>query len=491
MPQTHHVDLCIIGSGSGNSIPDERFDDWRIALVDDGPHFGGTCLNVGCIPTKMYVHPADLARTPEHAAPLGVDLTLDQVHWAEIRDRIFGRIDPISAAGERYRAESRNIQLFRQRARFVADKTIQLTDGTQITADRYVLAAGSRVRIPDVPGLAETPYETSDTVMRLAELPETMIIVGAGYVAAEFAHVFSAYGTKVTLVGRGDRLLRHEDDDISSRFTRSMGERVDLRLQQRLIGVRQESPDSAVAASTAESGRSQARVVVDIDGPDGPATLTADVLLVATGRIPNGDRLDLERTGVALGKNGYVVVDDYQRTTAEGIFALGDVSSYCQLKHVANQEARVVQHNLLYPDELVRSDHRFIPHAVFSSPQVASVGLTESEAKERGLDYVVALKPYADVAYGWAMGETGDHVVKLLADPQTAQLIGAHLIGPEASSLIQPLIQAMSFGQRADELARGQYWIHPAMAEVIENALLALPFEHRGPAWAEPSGSQE
>ncbi|MFT4166800.1 MAG: mycothione reductase [Microlunatus sp.] len=486
MSQTHHVDLCIIGSGSGNSIPDERFDDWRIALIDDGPQFGGTCLNVGCIPTKMYVHPADLARMPEHAVPLGVDLTLDQVHWAKIRDRIFGRIDPISAGGERYRAESRNIQLFRQRARFIAEKTIQLTEGTQITADRFVLAAGSRVRIPEILGLAETPYETSDTVMRLAEPPRTMIIIGAGYVAAEFAHVFSAYGTAVTLVGRKDRLLRHEDGDISSRFTRLLGERVDLRLQHRVVGVRQESPDSAVAASTAESESSRARVVVDIDGPDGPATLTADVLLVATGRIPNGDRLDLGLAGVALDEDGYIVVDEYQRTTADGIFALGDVSSHHQLKHVANQEARVVQHNLLHPDAMIESDHRFIPHAVFSSPQVASVGLTEEDAVEHGIDYVAALKPYADVAYGWAMGETGDHVVKLLADRQSAQLIGAHLIGPEASSLIQPLIQAMSFGLRADELARGQYWIHPAMAEVIENALLALPLEHHSPASLQP-----
>ena len=465
--QTLHVDLCIIGSGSGNSIPDERFDDWRIALVDDGPHFGGTCLNVGCIPTKMYVYPADLARTPEHAAPLGVDLTLDQVRWTEIRDRIFGLIDPISEAGERYRAQSSNIQLFRQRGRFVADKTLRLDDGTEITADRFVLAAGSRVRIPDIPGLAETPYETSDTVMRLAELPQTMIILGGGYVAAEFAHVFSAYGTKVTVLCRGDRLLRHEDDDISSRFTRLLGERVDLRLRQRLVSVRQAS-DSA-------------GVIVEVEGPDGPATLRADVLLVATGRIPNGDRLDLARTGVAVDADGYVVVDQFQQTTVPRIFALGDVSSHHQLKHVANHEARVVQHNLLHPDALVAADHRFIPHAVFSSPQVASVGLTEAEATERLLDYGVALKPYADTAYGWAMGETGDHIVKLLADRQTAQLIGAHLIGPEASSLIQPLIQAMSFGLRADELARGQYWIHPAMAEVIENALLALPLEHHRP----------
>jgi mycothione reductase len=219
-------------------------------------------------------------------------------------------------------------------------------------------------------------------------------------------------------------------------------------------------------------------VTLDVEGPDGPASPTADVLLVATGRIPNGDGLDLDRTGVALDDDGYVVVDDYQRTTNPTIFALGDASSHHQLKHVANHEARIVRHNLLHPDAMIAADHRFIPHAVFSSPQIASVGLTSQDADERGTAYVVGRQAYSQTAYGWAMGETGDHLVKVLADPGTGLLLGAHLIGPEASSLIQPLIQAMSFGQRADELARGQYWIHPAMAEVVENAILALPLDH-------------
>ena len=210
---------------------------------------------------------------------------MDRVRWAAIRDRIFGRIDAISAAGERYRAESANIQLFRQRGRFVADKTLRLDDGTELIADRYVIAAGSRVRIPPVDGLDRTPYETSDTVMRLPELPRTMIIVGAGYVAAEFAHVFSAYGTAVTVVGRRDRMLRHEDADISELFTRLLGDQVDLRLRHELLSVR-----------PSDDGHG---VVVEVAGSDGPATLSADVLLLATGRIPNGDRLDLDRTGVS------------------------------------------------------------------------------------------------------------------------------------------------------------------------------------------------
>ena len=463
MPR-RHVDLCLIGSGSANTIPDERFDDLSIAQVEEST-FGGTCLNVGCIPTKMYVHPADLARTPEHAAGLGVDLRLDRVRWADVRDRIFGRIDPISADGQRHRRDSRNITLYTQRGRFVADKRLRLDDGTEITADRFVIGAGSRVRVPEIDGLDRVPYETSDTVMRLAERPASMIIVGAGYVAAEFAHIFSAYGTAVTLVGRRDTVLRTEDHEVSARFTELLGRRIDLRLQHQVVAVR---PAQGCG------------VVVDARGPDGAAVaLMAEVLLLATGRIPNGDRLDPQRTGVRLDSAGFVAVDRHQQTTAPGIFALGDVSSHQQLKHVANHEARVVQHNLLHPDNMISSDHRFVPHAVFSDPQVASVGLTQQAADEQEVSYVTGRYAYGGIAYGWAMGEANEHFAKVLAEPATGRLLGAHLIGPEASSLIQPLIQAMSFGVRADELAYGQYWIHPAMAEVVENALLDLPLAHR------------
>ncbi|WP_152366125.1 mycothione reductase [Microlunatus speluncae] len=455
-----HFDLCIIGSGSGNSIPDERFAGMRIAMVEKNPVYGGTCLNVGCIPTKMFVYPADLAGSVEHARRLGVDLTLDGVRWSEVRDRIFGRIDAISAGGEKYRAESDNITLFRAEAHFVAPLTLDTGTGEVITADRYVIAAGSRAVLPDVPGLDQVTVHTSDTVMRLERQPESMIIVGGGFIAAEFAHIFGAYGTRVTVVQRSDALLRNEDRDVSRRFTELISRRVDVRLNHALRRV-EPLPDDRVAV-----------IATDQDGVE--QRLEADVILVAVGRTPNGDRLALDTTGVDLDGDGYVIVDEHQRTTADGIFALGDVCSPDQLKHVANHEMRVVQHNLLHPEAMIESDHRFVPHAVFSEPQVASVGLTEQQAEERGIRYVTAIQEYGSIAYGWAM-EDADHFAKLLADPDSGQLLGAHLIGPQASSLIQPLIQAMSFGLPAHEMARGQYWIHPAMAELVENALLALP----------------
>jgi mycothione reductase len=453
-----HFDLCIIGTGSGNSIIDDRFDDLNVAIVEMGT-FGGTCLNVGCIPSKMFVYPADLAASTIQATRLGVDLDLQGIRWREIQERIFGRIDPKAANGRTYRQESRNVTVFDGRARFVGPRKLDVGAAETITADRIVIAAGSRPVLPDLPGLSSVEFHTSDTVMRLPELPESLIIIGGGYIAAEFAHVFSAFGTSVTVLNRSEVLLRREDAEVAKRFTDLLGRRVDVRVNTSVKSV--ESTDDG-------------RVRVHVKGPeDESEPLDAEALLIATGRTSNADTMDPARGGIDVDDDGLIVVDPYQKTTAEGVFALGDVSSRQQLKHIANSDARVVQHNLLHPDSMITNDRRFVPRAVFSMPQVASAGLTETEAAEQGIDYVVSKQDYAETAYGWAMEDT-DHFVKVIADAQSKLLLGAHVVGPQASLLIQPLIHAMSFEQPAPEVVRGQYWIHPAMTEVIENALLGL-----------------
>jgi mycothione reductase len=456
-----HFDLVIIGTGSGNSILDERFAGWQVAIVERGV-FGGTCLNVGCIPTKMFVHTADLAAAPAAGAKLGVDAELKGVRWVDVRDRIFGRIDPIAASGREYRAshaDSENVTVFDGTARFTGKRELEiaLSDGTStsVTADRVVLAAGSRPIVPS--GLDEVPFHTSDTIMRLDELPRRMMIVGTGFVAAEFAHVFSSFGVDVTVLGRSGLLLRHEDDDISARFTELARQRWDLRLE------------STLASARSVPGG------IRVELTDGSSVET-DLVLAAVGRTPNSDTLNLPAAGVEVTPAGLVVVDDTQRTTADGVWALGDISSPFELKHVANHEARVVQHNLLYPQTPIESDHQFVPHAVFTSPQIASVGLTEAQLADRGIPYVSSTQDYAGIAYGWAMEDTSGFA-KLIADPSTGLLLGAHIIGPQASTLIQPLIQAMSFGLDARTMARGQYWIHPSMPELVENALLNLPLD--------------
>ena len=453
-----HFDVAVIGTGSGNSVINEQFADRTVALMEHGT-FGGTCLNVGCIPTKMFVYPADLAHEAVHAGRLGVDLRLESVRWREMRDRVFRRIDPISVAGRNWRDRSNdNVTLFEGHARFVGPRTIDTGAGRTITADQVVIAAGSRVTVPEIEGLADVEHHTSDTIMRIDELPERLAIIGGGFVSAEFAHVFSAFGTAVTVVNRSDALLRTEDHDVSTRFTELARERWDVRLD----------------TVTREVEKYDGRIRLHLEEPEGSSILDVDTLLLATGRRSNSDGLDVDRAGVEVDERGLVVVDQYQRTTAEGIWALGDVCSASQLKHVANHEARVVQHNLLHPDELMAADHTFIPSAVFSDPQVASVGLTEQDAVRRGIPHVTARQAYGDTAYGWAMEDTTSFA-KVLADPDTRLLLGAHIIGPQASNLIQPLIQAMRFGHTAHDVARGQYWIHPALMEVVENCLLGLP----------------
>jgi mycothione reductase len=429
-----------------------------VALLEQGT-FGGTCLNVGCIPTKMFVYPADLAHEAAHTDHLGLDTRFDRARWGEIRDRIFRRIDPISAAGRSWRAQSNeNVTLFEGHARFVDVRTLDTGTGETITADQIVLAAGSHAVIPPVPGIENVEHHTSDTIMRIDTLPRRLLILGGGFVAAEFAHVFGAFGTEVTVVNRSGALLREQDRDISARFTELARDRWDVRLDTRIRSV--------------EQGEKGLRARLD-DGTS-TTTLEFDTLLVATGRRASTDGLELTRTGVEVDQNGVVITDRYQRTNVPGIWSLGDLSNHYQLKHVANNEARTVQHNLLHPDDLRASGHDNVPSAVFTSPQIASVGLTEQAAVERGIDHVTARQAYGDTAYGWAMEDTTSFA-KLVADPATGRILGAHFLGPQASNLVQPVVQAMSFGQSAHEVARGQYWIHPALMEVVENLLLALP----------------
>jgi mycothione reductase len=448
-----HFDLAVIGSGSGNSLMTPELADRSVALVERGT-FGGTCLNVGCIPTKMFVYPADVASAAADARRLGLSAAVLRADWPAIRDRVFGRLDAISAGGRDYRATgTANVTLFEAEAVFSGERTLSLSTGETITADQVVIATGSRAVVPDV--VRGVPFHTSDTVMRLEALPERMIVLGGGYIAAELAHVFSSYGVHTTVLARSG-LLRSQDDELSMRFQDLVAERWNLR--------------TGVHVTAAEESSGEVRLTLS-DG----SVVAGDVLLVATGRVPNSE-LHLGAAGVRQHLDGRVVVDAFQRTSAEGVWALGDVSSDYQLKHVANHEARVVAHNLAHPDDLRASDHRFVPSAVFTHPQLASVGMTERQVQEADIPYVVKVQDYGSTAYGWAMVDDTS-VCKLIADPATGQLLGAHLMGEQAASLIQPLIQAMSFGLSAQDMARGQYWIHPALTEVVENALLGLDLD--------------
>lgn len=459
-------DLVVIGSGSGNSIIGPEWDDKTVAIIDGGI-FGGTCLNVGCIPTKMFVYPATVAVKSQEVAELGVEASVQNISWQNMRDRIFPhRIDKISEAGRQWRANLPNVDFYPEYAHFTGRHTLQTASGRKIHGKQVVIAAGSRATRPDVPGINLPQVLTNDTVMRMEHLPQRMVVLGGGVVAAEFAHVFSALGVEVTQANRSARLLRGVDEEVVNRFAQAASQQWNLLLEHSLIEIRQNDDDSVT-------------VVLENDGE--LVDVVADKVLVATGRRPNSDSLHAEKF-FDVDARGLIGVDEYQRVLyngapVEGVFALGDISSPYQLKHVANHEARIVQHNLSHPNELRASDHRFVPAAVFSHPQLAYVGLTEEQARaageREGFEVTVKSQEFGDTAYGWAM-EDKVGLCKLIARKDTGQLLGAALVGEESSVLIQPLIQAMSFGLGVREMARGQYWIHPALTEVVENALLGL-----------------
>ncbi|WKD57462.1 Mycothione reductase [Corynebacterium capitovis DSM 44611] len=454
-----HFDLIIIGAGSGNTLIGPDFDGLSIAVIEEG-RFGGTCLNVGCIPTKMYVKVADLAFEAAHAGRLGLDIEYKSADWNAIVDRVFTkRIDLIAAGGEEYRRGdgSPNVTVFDGHATFVAPRTLSTAQGSQprvITGERIVIAAGARPVVPE--WAQQVPYHTSDDIMRLSHQPASLTIVGGGFIAMEFAHIFQSLGARVTVVNRSP-LLRRLDRDLSEQFNSIAAGTYDVRTG-RTVDRADHGPDG---------------VTLTLD--DG-SSVTSEALLIAVGRRPNGDLLDVDKAGVELLPDGRVRVDEYGRTTAEGVWALGDVSSPYQLKHVANAETRAVAHNLAHPEDLVPLPHDHVPSAIFTHPQIATVGMTEAEALDAGHDVTVKVQNYGDVAYGWALEDTTG-VVKLVADRQSGRLLGAHYMGPQASTLIQQMITVLAYDIDLRGFARSQYWIHPALAEVTENALLGLEFD--------------
>ena len=464
---THH--LAIIGSGSGNSLITPFWDNKQVALADQGIEatgaFGGTCLNVGCIPTKMFVRPSALARAPEEAARLGVEMNTVGADWPAMRDRIFSRIDAISSAGRRYREELAHVDLISEQVRLTAPKSFRGRSGTEVQADQLVIAAGSRPVLPEVPGIDLPQVHTSETIMRIEELPRRILIIGGGYIACEFAGIFSGLGAEVIQANRSIGLMNQLDQDVAEAYSAQAENNWTVLYQRTLAGV--------------VDGGSQ--VTAELVTSDGRAEeYEVDVVLVAIGRKPNSDSVGAADAGLDLHPDGRIVVDEHLRALSggvpvEGLYALGDVSSEPMLKHVANHEARVVAHNLENPQKLRRVRHEAIPSAVFSDPEIAQVGLTEEQAAAQigAENLTTKIQRYGDTAYGWAMED--DHgIFKVIADRRSGQILGGHAMGHQSSNLIQPVIHAMSFGQDAYTAARGQYWIHPALMEVTENALLGL-----------------
>ena len=455
-------DLAIIGSGSGNTLITPFWDDKRVMMVERDPQFGGTCLNYGCIPTKMYVRTAHAAAFPAHAARINVTQETTAVDWNGLRNRVFGRIDAISAGGKRYRADEQpHVELVEHTAQLVGGTSFTV-DGRTVTPDHLVIAAGSRPALLNIPGEDLPGVHTSDTIMRLPEQPRRVAIIGGGFIASEFASIFAGIGSEVTQLIRGGQLMGGFDDEIRTIFTHQAETQWAI---QRDVTV-------------TEIVRTDDGIEVHVS-PDSVAPVKADAVLVAIGRVPNTDRLRARDAGFDVHPDGRLAVDEFQRVLSggepvPGVWALGDISSPHRLKHVANHEARIVTHNLEHPDDLRASTGMPVVSAAFTNPEMARVGMTEAEARAvYGEDIAVKVQRYGDTAFGWANEDTFA-AAKVVARRSSREILGADVVGENASILIQPVVMAMTFGIDALTAARGQYWPHPALSEVVENALLGL-----------------
>ncbi len=448
-------DVMVIGSGSGLEVSSEAAErELSVAVVEEGP-FGGTCLNRGCIPSKMLIHSADVMETIQRAELFGIKVKVEAVDWQFIIRRMAEEVDGDAQAVEEGNRQAPNVTVFKGSARFVGEKTLEV-GGERISAETIVIAAGTRPSVPDIAGLTDVPYITSDQALRLPEQPRRLAIVGGGYIAAELAHFFGALGTEVTIIHRRPLMLRDEDGDVARRFTEVYQRRFNMLL----------------SAHVSRAYRNGSEVMLDVSSDGETKVVTADALLLATGRIPNSDLLEVVNTGVKVDGRGFIKTDEYLQTNVPGIWALGDILGKYLLKHSANLEAAYAANNIFNPDHQVAVDYHAMPHAIFASPQVAGVGLTEQQAKELDIHYATATYDYHNTAYGSSI-EDRDGFVKVLADPGNGEILGCHIIGTDASILIQEVVNPMRMRLTADAITQSIY-VLPALPEVVQRAFGAL-----------------
>lgn len=448
-------DLMVIGSGTGLDVGLAAAESGlRVAIVEKGA-MGGTCLNRGCIPSKMLIHSADIVRAIEMAPLFGIRVRGYDVDFPALVKRVTDDVDNDSMSIERGYQGSENPVLFKGECRFTGPKTLQV-GGEELKAEKILISSGTRPAIPQVEGLEGSGYITSDEALRLMSQPKVLTILGGGYIAAELAHFFGSLGTEINIVHRGKVLLSREDEEVASLFTHLMDHRFNLLLGYEPIMV-------------AKRGSVFELTIQHVENKSDIKKITSDQLLAATGRVPVSDRLDLAKTGVKTDEKGFIITDDYMETNVKGIFALGDAVGRYPFKHAANHEAQYVYQNIIDPQNRVPVDYTAMPHAIFTYPQIAAVGKTEQELKTANVDYIVGRWNYINTAMGEAIeDQTG--FVKFLLDRNTRKILGCHIIGTDASILIHEVLVAMKFGDGTSESIRGTIHIHPALSEVVRRA---------------------
>jgi pyruvate/2-oxoglutarate dehydrogenase complex dihydrolipoamide dehydrogenase (E3) component len=440
-------DAIVIGSGQGGNPLCSNLADqgWTVALVER-EHLGGTCINTGCTPTKTMVASAAVAHYARHAARWGVETGEVRVNLPRIVARKNEVVQQFRAGQQRQVDQRPNLHLHRGHARFLDARHLQV-GGEVLEGERFFINTGTRPDVPRLEGLAAVGYLTNATLMELTQLPEHLLILGGGYIGVEFGQMFRRFGSRVTIVHRGDQLLSREDPDVTAELQKAL---------------EAEGIQFVLNASTTRGEKQDGQIALTVDAGSGPQTLVGSHLLVATGRRPNTDDLGLEKAGVALDSRGFVQVNSRLETNVPGIWAIGDVKGGPAFTHIAFNDFQIVSGNLIEGKNL-STEHRPVPYAVFTDPQLGRVGMTEAEARATGRRLKIGTIPMAWVARAIERDEMAG-MMKLIVDAETDRMLGAAILSSEGGELIQTLGAVMLTGAPYTVL-KGAIYIHPTLAE--------------------------
>jgi dihydrolipoamide dehydrogenase len=455
-------DLIIIGSGTGMELGSAFLQEnpaAKIAVIDkDEP--GGICLTRGCIPSKLLLYPADVVRIIEKADKFGIKVEIKKIDSTAVLERMRSNIKRDIDSIRYGLSSTPNIDYYPETAEFIAPYTVKVGQQT-ITAKMIFLSIGSRPVIPKIEGLDKIGYLTSDTILSVAKLPSSVGIIGGGYIGSEYGHFLSAMGCKVTIVGASPRIIPEEEPEISELAKREMEKHITIHVGYRVQRVEKtlQGKKRIIGFNT----ETQKEVKVDVDE-----------ILVAVGRRANTDILHPEKADIKVDAKGFIVVNEYMESSQPNIWVVGDATGIYMFKHVANYQAQIVYDNAILKNR-VKADFSAVPHAVFSDPEIASVGLKEAEAisKYGKENIVIGFQKFADTAKGEAMA-LGEEFVKVILERGTWKILGAHIIGPQASVLIQEIVNLMYTSERSSEPLTSAMHIHPALSEVVERAFRSL-----------------
>jgi mycothione reductase len=460
-------DLISIGTGSAMSIVEVMIHEnptLKVAVIDkDEP--GGICLTRGCIPSKVLLYSAELVRTIEKAKKFGINSDIKNIDFKKVMERMRNIIDGDINQIRQNLSYSKNIDYYPEAAEFIKPYTLKVGDET-ITAKMIILCTGSKPSIPPIKGIEKVGYLTSDTVLKIIELPESIAIVGGGYIAAEYGHFLSSMGAKVTIIGRNPQFIPKEEPEISALAKRELEKHITIYTDHE---VRE--------AEVASKGKKK---LIAFNRQNGAKmSVIADEIMIASGRAPLSDVLKPEKGGIKTDRKGWITVNEYLETSQPNVWALGDANGKYPFKHVANYESSIVYYNAVLKRK-VPVDYHAVPHAVFTYPEIAAVGLHEKEAIEKfGVGkLLIGFHRYQDTAKGEAM-DAKDYFVKVIVERGNMKILGAHIIGPYASVLIHEIILLMYTVERSAKPIFDGMHIHPALSEVVERAFRSLlPPEH-------------